>query len=41
MFNLTKGSFTFVAGKIAKAATKVDTSRDMGIRGTTPRVGRG
>lgn len=40
MFNLTKGSFTFVAGKIAKSGDmKVDTPvATMGIRGTTPRV---
>lgn len=40
LFNLTKGSFTFVAGKIAKSGDmKVDTPvATMGIRGTTPRV---
>ena len=40
MFNLTKGSFTFVAGKIAKSGDmKVDTPvATMGIRATTPRV---
>ena len=40
VFNLTKGSFTFVAGKIAKSGDmKVDTPvATMGIRGTTPRV---
>jgi hypothetical protein len=40
LFNLTKGTFTFVAGNIAKTgAMKVDTPvATMGIRGTTPRV---
>ena len=40
MFNLTKGTFTFVAGNIAKTGDmKVDTPvATMGIRGTTPRV---
>jgi hypothetical protein len=40
LFNLTKGTFTFVAGKIAKTGDmKVDTPvATMGIRGTTPRV---
>ena len=40
LFNLTKGTFTFVAGKIAKSGDmKVDTPvATMGIRGTTPRV---
>ena len=39
--SLTKGTFTFVAGKIAKSGDmKVDTPvATMGIRGTTPRVG--
>ncbi|MGB7011744.1 MAG: hypothetical protein WBD97_15265, partial [Pseudolabrys sp.] len=38
--SLTKGTFTFVAGKIAKSGDmKVDTPvATMGIRGTTPRV---
>ena len=40
LFNLTKGTFTFVAGKIAKTGDmKIDTPvATMGIRGTTPRV---
>jgi hypothetical protein len=40
MFNLTRGTFTFVAGNIAKTGDmKVDTPvATMGIRGTTPRV---
>ena len=40
LFNLTKGTFTFVAGSIAKTGDmKVDTPvATMGIRGTTPRV---
>jgi hypothetical protein len=40
MFNLTKGTFTFVAGNVAKTGDmKVDTPvATMGIRGTTPRV---
>jgi hypothetical protein len=40
LFNLTKGTFTFVAGKVAKSGDmKVDTPvATMGIRGTTPRV---
>jgi hypothetical protein len=40
LFNLTKGTFTFVAGNIAKTgAMKVDTPvATMGIRGTTPHV---
>lgn len=40
MFNLTKGTFTFVAGKIAKTGDmKVDTPvATMGIRGTTPHI---
>jgi hypothetical protein len=39
-FNLTKGTFTFIAGKIAKTGDmKVDTPvATMGIRGTTPHV---
>jgi hypothetical protein len=40
MFNLVRGTFTFVAGKIAKTGSmKVDTPvATMGIRGTTPHV---
>jgi hypothetical protein len=40
LVNLTKGTFTFVAGKVAKTGDmKVDTPvATMGIRGTTPRV---
>jgi len=40
LFNLTKGTFTFVAGRVAKTGDmKVDTPvATMGIRGTTPRV---
>jgi len=40
LLSLTKGSFTFVAGKIAKSGDmKIDTPvATMGIRGTTPRV---
>jgi hypothetical protein len=40
LLSLTKGTFTFVAGKIAKSGDmKVDTPvATMGIRGTTPRV---
>jgi hypothetical protein len=40
LFNLTKGTFTFVAGSVAKTGDmKVDTPvATMGIRGTTPRV---
>ena len=40
LFNLTNGTFTFVAGNIAKTGgMKVDTPvATMGIRGTTPRV---
>src|ERR1700694_4469904 len=39
-FNLSKGTFTFVAGKIAKTGDmKIDTPvATMGIRGTTPHV---
>jgi hypothetical protein len=39
-FRLTKGTFTFVAGKIAKTGDmKIDTPvATMGIRGTTPHV---
>lgn len=40
LFNLAKGTFTFVAGKVAKTGEmKVDTPvATLGIRGTTPRV---
>jgi hypothetical protein len=40
LLSLTKGTFTFVAGKIAKSGDmKVDTPvATMGIRGTTPHV---
>ena len=40
LFNLTSGTFTFVAGNIAKTGDmKVDTPiATMGIRGTTPHV---
>jgi hypothetical protein len=40
LFNLTKGTFTFVAGKIATTGDmKVDTPvATMGIRGTTPHI---
>lgn len=40
LFSLLKGTFTFVAGKIAKTGNmKVDTPvATMGIRGTTPHV---
>jgi hypothetical protein len=40
VFNLSKGAFTFVAGKIAKSGDmKVETPvATMGIRGTTPHV---
>ena len=40
LFNLTKGTFTFVAGKIAKTGDmKIDTPvATMGVRGTTPHV---
>jgi tetratricopeptide (TPR) repeat protein len=40
LFNLTKGTFTFVAGSVAKTGDmKVDTPvASIGIRGTTPRV---
>jgi hypothetical protein len=39
-FNLTKGTFTFVAGKVAKTGDmKIDTPvATMGIRGTAPHV---
>jgi hypothetical protein len=40
LINLTKGTFTFVAGKMAKTGDmKIDTPvATMGVRGTTPRV---
>ena len=40
LMSLTKGTFTFVAGRVAKTGDmKVDTPvATMGIRGTTPRV---
>ena len=40
LFDLTKGTFTFVAGNIAKSGDmKIDTPvATMGIRGTTPHV---
>ena len=40
VFSLTKGTFTFIAGKVAKTGDmKVDTPvATMGVRGTTPRV---
>jgi hypothetical protein len=40
MFNLVKGSFTFVAGKVAKTGNmRLETPvATMGIRGTTPHV---
>ena len=40
LFSLTKGTFTFVAGQVAKTGDmKIDTPvATMGIRGTTPRV---
>lgn len=40
MFNLVKGTFTFVAGKVAKTGNmRLDTPvATMGIRGTTPHV---
>lgn len=40
LFSLVKGTFTFVAGKVAKTGSmKVDTPvATMGIRGTTPHV---
>jgi hypothetical protein len=40
LLSLTKGTFTFVAGKIAKSGDmKIDTPvATMGIRGTTPRI---
>jgi tetratricopeptide (TPR) repeat protein len=40
LFNLTTGTFTFVAGKVAKSGDmKVETPvATMGVRGTTPRI---
>ncbi|WJR75999.1 FecR family protein [Bradyrhizobium sp. NP1] len=40
LFSLAKGTFTFVAGNIAKTgAMKIDTPvATMGVRGTTPRI---
>ncbi len=40
LINLTKGTFTFVAGKVAKTGDmKIDTPvATMGVRGTTPRI---
>src|SRR6516225_2315020 len=40
LFSLSKGSFTFIAGKVAKTGDmKIDTPvATMGIRGTTPHV---
>ena len=40
LFNLTKGTFTFVAGKVAKTGDmKIDTPiATMGVRGTTPHI---
>jgi hypothetical protein len=40
LFSLTKGTFTFVAGKVAKTGDmKIETPvATMGIRGTTPHV---
>ena len=40
LFNLSKGTFTFVAGKIAKTGDmKIDTPvATMGVRGTTPHI---
>jgi hypothetical protein len=40
LFNLSKGTFTFVAGNVAKTGDmKIDTPvATMGIRGTTPHV---
>jgi hypothetical protein len=40
LFNLTKGTFTFVAGKVAKTGNmKIETPvATLGIRGTTPHV---
>src|SRR5262249_3997696 len=40
LFSLTKGTFTFIAGKVARTGDmKIDTPvATMGIRGTTPHV---
>jgi hypothetical protein len=40
LFSLSKGTFTFIAGKVAKTGDmKIDTPvATMGIRGTTPHV---
>jgi len=40
LFSLTKGAFTFIAGKVAKSGNmQIDTPvATMGIRGTAPRV---
>jgi hypothetical protein len=40
LFNLAKGTFTFIAGNVAKTGEmKVDTPvATMGVRGTTPRI---
>lgn len=40
LFSLSKGTFTFIAGKVAKTGSmKIDTPvATMGIRGTTPHV---
>src|SRR5262249_53895254 len=40
LFSLSKGTFTFIAGKVAKTGEmKIDTPvATMGIRGTTPHV---
>jgi hypothetical protein len=40
LFNLTKGTFTFVAGKVARTGDmKIDTpAATMGVRGTTPHI---
>jgi hypothetical protein len=40
LFNLSKGTFTFVAGKIAKTGDmKIDTPvATLGVRGTTPHI---
>src|SRR5262249_39413509 len=43
LFNLTKGTFTLVAGSVAKTGDmKIDTPvATMGIRGTTPHIAAG
>ena len=40
LFSLSKGTFTFVAGKVAKTGDmKIDTPvATMGVRGTTPHI---